>query len=191
MISHKLPASGALYVPGAERIIPTLARLYELAQRKSIPVIATADAHAPRDPEFASWPPHCVAGTLGQWKVTGTLLPGAVAIPNVAGAPIPDAQQIIVEKQTVDVFQTATIARVLEARAARRYVVFGVVTEICVWNAARGLLAAGHAVDIVTDAIASLDVAGRGAASIDEMKKLGARLVTSAEVYSDKTHART
>src|SRR5258705_11341300 len=73
---------GALYVPGAERIIPTLARIYDLAKRKSIPVISSADAHSERDPEFASWPPHCIAGTLGQLKFPCRLLPGAVTMPN-------------------------------------------------------------------------------------------------------------
>lgn len=173
---------GALYVPGAEKIIPTLERLYGIARAKAIPVIATADAHTDRDPEFASWPPHCVAGTLGQLKVTGTLLPGAVAVPNVESASIPDAPQIIVEKQTVDVFQTLTIGRVLQARRAKRYVVFGVVTEICVWNAARGLLAAGHAVDIVTDAVASLDTEGKGRKCLDRLSGMGARFITSSEL---------
>jgi nicotinamidase/pyrazinamidase len=173
---------GALYVPGAEKIIPALERLYALARSRAIPVIATADAHTDRDPEFAAWPPHCVAGTLGQLKIAGTLLAGAVSIPNVASAEIPDAPQLIVEKQTVDVFQTATIHRVLEARPAKRYVVFGVVTEICVWNAARGLLAASHAVDIVTDAVASLDPTGKGRESLDALAVMGARFITSPEL---------
>ncbi len=175
---------GALYVPGAERIVPALERIYDFARRNSLPVVATADAHTQRDPEFQAWPPHCVAGTLGQLKVAGTLLPGAATIANVPGAAVPEAQQVIVEKQTVDVFQTHTIARVLAARPAKRYVVFGVVTEICVWNAARGLLAAGQAVEIVTDAVASLDAPGEGQASLDEMRRLGAKFTKFAELVN-------
>jgi len=173
---------GSLYVPGAEKLIPTLERLYALVRSRAIPVISTLDAHTDRDIEFATWPPHCVAGTLGQLKVAGTLLPGAVTVPNVASAEIPEAPQLIVEKQTIDVFDTTTIRRVLEARPAKRYVVFGVVTEICVWTSARGLLAAGHAVDIVTDAVASLDPNGRGRESLDALAVLGARFITSAEM---------
>ena len=173
---------GALYVPGAERIIATLGRLYALARSRAIPVIATADAHTDRDLEFAAWPPHCVAGTLGQLKVAGTLLAGAAPITNISTAEIPEAQQLIVEKQSVDVFETATIQRVLAARPAKRYVVFGVVTEICVWNAARGLLAAGHAVDIVTDAVASLDPSGKGRESLDALAAMGARFTTTVEL---------
>src|ERR1035438_3916644 len=78
---------GALYVPGAEHLIPTLAKLFASARHRGIPVISTADAHSERDPEFAQWPPHCIVGTLGQAKIPETLLP--------------DGQQVIVEKQTV------------------------------------------------------------------------------------------
>jgi len=57
-----LPA-GALYAPGAERIIPTIARLNRWAGEHSIAVVSTMDAHAENDPEFARWRPHCVVGT--------------------------------------------------------------------------------------------------------------------------------
>jgi len=169
---------GALYVPGAERIIPNLARLYALG----LPVIATADAHADQDPEFAAWPPHCVTGTLGQKKPPETLRTDAVVIPNLPGD-LPsgwqEASQLVIEKQTLDVFETHTIERVLAGRAAKRYLLCGVVTEICVIRAARGLLQRGHRVEIVTDAIAALTAeAGRGA--LDELTGGGATLTTVA-----------
>src|SRR5258708_527735 len=172
---------GALYVPGAEKLIPTFERIYNFARAKQIPVIASVDAHSDRDPEFASWPPHCIAGTLGQAKIPGTLLAGALTIPNRAGAAIPDAPQVIVEKQTIDVFETATMAAVVAARPAKRYVVFGVVTEICVWTTVQGLRKGGHAVEVVTDAIASLDPSGKGRASLDAMASAGASFITTEE----------
>jgi len=45
----------------------------------------------------------------------------------------------------------------LERLSADRYVVYGVVTEVCVRMAAEGLLKTGKPVEIVTDAICSLD----------------------------------
>jgi nicotinamidase/pyrazinamidase len=178
---------GALSVPGAAKLIPTFERIFELARQRQIPVISTADAHSDRDPEFAIWPPHCVAGTLGQAKVSATLLPGAVTVSNCAATPaFHDAPQIIVEKQTVDMFQTVALRDVLAARQAERYVVFGVVTEICVWHAVRGLREMGQAVDVVTDAIASLDSSmddhGKGRAALREMAALGARFITFADL---------
>ena len=49
--------SGALYVPGAERVVPAIARLNAYAAAKRIPLISTVDAHAENDVEFAAWPP--------------------------------------------------------------------------------------------------------------------------------------
>lgn len=169
---------GALYVPGAERIIPNLARLYALGW----PVISTADAHADQDPEFAAWPPHCVSGTLGQKKPAETLRADAVIIPNAPGDLPPGwqgASQLIVEKQTLDAFETQTVERVLAGRAAKRYLLCGVVTEICVIRAARGLLRRGQRVEIVTDAIAAL-TPDAGRAALNELTTAGATLTTVA-----------
>ena len=62
--------AGALYVPGAEHIVPAIARLNHYAAAHGIPVISTTDAHTENDPEFRDWPPHCVAGTTGQARTT-------------------------------------------------------------------------------------------------------------------------
>jgi nicotinamidase/pyrazinamidase len=56
----------------------------------------------------------------------------------------------------VDAFTARNLARVVEMLAADRFVVYGVVTEICVLFAARGLLKYGKLVTIVTDAVAAL-----------------------------------
>jgi len=153
--------SGALSVPGAERIIDTVSRLNRFAAANGIPLVSTMDAHAENDPEFRSWPPHCVAGTLGQHKPDETLLERRVVIPNRDDAfDIAGAQQIVVEKQSVDVFQTRTIPRLLALLHAGRFVVYGVVTEVCVLHAVRGLLKTGKPVTVVTDAIQSLSIDG-------------------------------
>ena len=49
------------------------------------------------------------------------------------------------------------LADLLERFAAERYVVYGVVTEICVKLAAFGLLKTGKRVELVTDAVRSLE----------------------------------
>jgi nicotinamidase/pyrazinamidase len=174
--------SGALSVPRAERIIPVVARLNHHAAAHGIPLVSTMDAHAEDDPEFHSWPPHCVAGTLGQHKPHETLLAHRIVIPNREGLPeIGGAKQIIVEKQSVDVFETRSIESLLHHLRADRYVVYGVVTEICVLNAARGLLKTGKHVTIVTDAIQSLtDEASRSA--LAEIQSAGGKLSKASEI---------
>jgi len=174
--------AGALYVPQAERILPAIARLNRFAAARGIPVISTTDAHAENDPEFASWPPHCIAGTTGQHKAESTLLDKRVVIPNRDCALALDgAQQIIVEKQTVDVFQAPNLARVLERLGAARFVVYGVVTEICVLYAVRGLLKAGKQVVVVTGAIQTLNAEDSGRA-LGEMRALGATLENVSQI---------
>ena len=149
--------AGALYVPGAERVLPVIARLHRYAAAHGIPVISTTDAHTENDPEFKTWPPHCVAGTTGQHKVEATLFERRLVVPNGPGIPaLGGAQQIVVEKQHVNAFTVPNFARVVEHLAADRFVVYGVVTEICVHFAARGLLKYGKPVTIVTDAVAAL-----------------------------------
>jgi nicotinamidase/pyrazinamidase len=181
--------AGTLYVPGAEKIIVPLARLYAAARERGVPVIASADAHREQDPEFAAWPPHCVAGTLGQGKVPETLLAGAVAIPNRAGpgpAGWEQAPQVIIEKQTLDVFDTATIQTALDARPASRYTVFGVVTEICVAHALRGLVDrfGGAKIELVSDAVAALDPQ-QGQQVFEWLVAAGGRLTTVSQIVAD------
>lgn len=134
--------AGALYVPGAEHILPAVAELNRFAAAHRIPLISTVDAHLENDPEFASWPAHCVAGTLGQRKPAETL-----------------TGQRILEKQHVDCFTVPALSALLAELAPTRCVVYGVATDICVFHAARGLADRGYAVEIVADAVRGIDPA--------------------------------
>src|ERR1700693_1972240 len=150
--------SGALYVPGAESIVPQVAVLNRYAAEHGILVVSTMDAHTENDTEFREWPPHCVAGTAGQQKPAATLLEQRTVIPSalqdfaVQGAP-----QILLEKQSVDCFTNANLPALLDQLNVKICVVYGVVTEICVKNAAMGLLKSGRQVQLMTDAVRSLD----------------------------------
>ena len=153
--------SGSLYVPGAEKHIPAIAALNRRATR----LVSTVDAHSENDIEFRTWPPHCIVGTLGQRKPAELLVPG----------------QIIFEKVTTDAFLNPRLLPLLGELGADRYVVYGVVTEICVRFAALGLLATGKPVDVVTDAVEMLNATARDA-FYAEFTGRGGRLVTCATV---------
>ena len=85
-------------------------------------------------------------------------LENGVVVPNVAPVRRLDgAQQILLEKQTLDCFTNVNLRRILDRLGAERYVVYGVVTEICVQLAAFGLLKTGKRVELVTDAVRSLE----------------------------------
>ena len=67
-------------------------------------------------------------------------------------------QQVVFEKQTLDVFDNPQTSELVERLGAdAEYVVFGVVTEYCVRCAAKGFLERGRKVAIVGDAIEALD----------------------------------
>lgn len=172
--------SGALYVPGAEAILPMIARLNRYAVHHGIIVVSTTDAHDENDPEFRQWPPHCVAGTIGQQKPAETLLERRAVIPTTPGVyEIDGAQQIIVQKQALDLFTNPNLPALLER--ASRYVVYGVVTEYCVRCAVLGLLKTGKPVEMVTDVIRTLkDDDGRR--TIEEFTAAGGVLTTAERV---------
>jgi nicotinamidase/pyrazinamidase len=178
-LDFMVPA-GALYVPGAESLLDRIAVLNRYAASQDIPVISTTDAHSEDDPEFKVWPHHCVVGTTGQQKCTVTLLEKRLVIPNAPCAPaVAGIQQIIVEKQTIDSLSNVNLPAILRHLAAHRYVVYGVVTEICVKSAVAGLLKTGARVEVVTDAIRSLSDEA-GAKALAQFTAGGCTLTTTS-----------
>lgn len=163
--------AGALYVPGAERIVPVVAEL----NRRAPLVISTMDAHSEDDPEFQVYPHHCVVGTTGQQKPAATLMDKRTVIP----ARLEGARQLILEKQKLDCFTNPHLMPLLAELNADRYVVYGVVTEICVRFAAFGLLKSGKRVELVTDAVKALDESA-ATKMFAEFTAAGGRLTTFA-----------
>ena len=175
--------AGALYVPGTERIVGNVARLNRYAAAHDIPVISDMDAHSENDPEFRDWPAHCVAGTFGQAKPQATLLEKRVVVPSKAKLiEWPSGmQQILLEKQSLDAFSNPQLPGFLQSLGADRFVVYGVVTEICVKCAVKGLLRTGKRVELVTDAVRHLNE-DEAQQTMRELEKAGGALVTTAEI---------
>jgi nicotinate phosphoribosyltransferase len=178
--------TGALYVPGAEQIIPNLSKLMTCARHNNIPVLSSADAHQPDDPSFAQWPPHCVVGTPGQRRIPETQFPDSTVIPNRPGMFTPprnwSGQFVIeIEKQDYSVAGNANFDAILAALGRSHFVVFGVATEYCVRDSVFSLRRLQIPVDLVIDAIKPItEEAGRKA--IEDMVAVGVRLVTTEEV---------
>ena len=180
---------GKLYVPGAEKLIPNLDRLTEQARKDRVFLVSDACIHAPDDPEFQRFPPHCVRGTSGAEIIPQTIAKRFLILPNRREATVPldltPYQQVVLEKQTLDVFDNPLTETVLE-RLKRftdpdaEFFVFGVVTEYCVRCVAKGLLERGRRVALVEDAIKTLK-AEDGESALAEMKSRGARMVTTRQ----------
>jgi nicotinamidase/pyrazinamidase len=180
-IDFLFPA-GALYVPGAEKIVERVAKLNRYAISQGITVISTMDAHAEDDPEFKIYPHHCVAGTIAQHKPAATLIEKCVVVPNaIQELDIEAGRQVLLEKQKLDCFTNVNLRPLLERLSADRYVVYGVVTEICVRYAAFGLLETRKRVELVTDAVRSLTEEA-GSRTLGEFVAAGGILTTIAQI---------
>ena len=183
---------GKLYVPGAERLLPNIQRLTTAARENKVFLVSHGCYHVPDDPEFAAFPPHCLQGTTGADFVPEALTEKVLRIPNNPNAAIPEDlssyQQILLEKQTLDIFQSRHADTLLQRLPAdANYVVFGVVTEYCVRLAAKGLLARGRRVSIVQDAIKTLsDKAAQDTTA--ELLRLGATFITTDQALHSLSH---
>jgi nicotinamidase/pyrazinamidase len=189
-VDFMLP-NGRLYVPHAEEIIPNLAKLMLWARHHRIPIISSADTHAPDDPEFAQWPPHCVVGTPGQRRIAETLFPDAVVVENRPGAfeaPQEWVGQLVVEKRLYDFTTNVNFDAILASLGQPRFVVFGVATEYCVLSAVLALRKRNLPVALVLDAVKPITEEG-GRKAIEEMVAAGAELVTTAEVCNPAPHS--
>jgi nicotinamidase/pyrazinamidase len=179
---------GKLYVPGAEKLLPNIRRLTDAARQGQVFLVSHGCYHTPDDPEFTIFPPHCVRGTPGASLVPEALTERVVTVPNEATASLPDDlssyQQIVLEKQTLDIFQSAHADKLVKRFGPEvAFVVFGVATEHCVRFAAKGLLERGRRVSVARDAIETLS-SDDGNRTIAELQALGARFITTDQALA-------
>jgi nicotinamidase/pyrazinamidase len=177
---------GKLYVPGAEKLLPNIRKLTDAARRDEVFLVSHGCFHSANDPEFNQFPPHCLKGTPGAEFVPEALADRFVRVENDANSGLPadlsKYQQIVLEKQTLDIFETR-YADVLVDRLGdtAEFVVFGVVTEYCVSYAVKGLLKRNRKVAVVRDAIETL-APEIGSKTLADFRNLGAKLVTTDEI---------
>jgi nicotinamidase/pyrazinamidase len=191
-------SDGRLYVPGAEEILPQLARLTREGRRRGLRLWGSVDHHTLDDAEIAAapdfvetYPPHCLAGTPGAAKVDATRVVDPLW---VDGSPVDPARllehggEVIFRKQRFDVFTNPNTEAALRVLRPDEIVVFGVALDVCNRHAIEGMLARGHRVAAVTDATRPIrkDVGER---LLADWARRGVRLVTSAALL-DETQSR-
>jgi nicotinamidase/pyrazinamidase len=179
---------GKLYVPGAERLLPNIRKLTNAARQGRVFLVSHGCYHAKDDPEFQTFPPHCIKGTEGAAFVPEALTDKVVVVPNDPSAVVPKDlspyQQILFEKQTLDIFASRHANKFMKRFGDDvEFVVFGVVTEYCVRLAAKGLLDRGRRVSVVEDAIATLK-AQDGERTVAELRDLGVRFFSTDDALA-------
>src|SRR5271165_2476049 len=190
-VDFMLPG-GKLYVPGAERLLPNIRELTNAARQGRVFLVSHGCYHTKDDPEFQTFPPHCIKGTPGSAFVPEALTDKVVTVPNEASATLPRDlsryQQILLEKQTLDIFESRHAAKLLKQFGDDiEFVVFGVVTEYCVRFAAKGLLDRGRHVSVVQDAIETLSPQAAQDTTA-ELRALGATFITTDQALYAISH---
>ena len=163
---------GALPVPNADEIRPTLQKLTKLAKEQKIPVLKLCDAHDGTEPEMIGnggpFPLHCLNETEGAATLRETA----------------HAKAIVFEKQTYDAFTNPALEEWLKKNKVTEAWVYGVVGNICVEAAVTGLRKLGITTYVFENAVTWMDMeAGvfcQGAddkeTSVKRLRALGAHL---------------
>jgi len=184
-------SDGKLYVPGAEEILGALARLTRHARARGIRLWGSIDFHSLADAEISAtpdfdetYPPHCLAGTPGAAKVDATRVVDPLWVDGELVDParlLEHRGEVVFRKQRFDVFSNPNAERALAALVPEEVIVFGVAQDVCNRYAIEGMLARGHRVVAVRDAMRPIR-AEAGARLLDEWSQRGVRIVTTREL---------
>lgn len=187
-------ADGRLYVPGAEEIIPNLARLTAHAHASQVRIVASADDHEPSHAEISerpdfteTFPPHCMRGTPGQQKIPETALVNPVVIEPrrqdeaaLRERVAKHSGDILFHKYRFDVFSNPNVAPVVELLDPTDVVLYGVALDVCDRYAVDGLLdrRPQTRISLVTDATKAI-APDRVASLLEGWTRRGVRLITT------------
>jgi nicotinamidase/pyrazinamidase len=187
---------GRLYVPGAERIIPNLARLSGAAHARGIRVVASADDHVPGHVELSdrpdyqrTFPPHCLRGTPGQAKIAETQLRDPLLLEPDSALDIERVHahrgDVLLHKHFFDVFTSPNASRLLELLDPVAITVYGVALDVCVRFAVEGIRARrpDTILRVVSDACRAL-VPERGEQLLERWKSQGVALITTDQALT-------
>jgi len=157
--------AGTLYCGDAAReIIPQIKERVEREKAEGAAVFFTQDSHAPDDPEFEMFPPHCVAGSEEEVIIDelSDLMEGA---------------RIIKKRRYSAFFDTDLEAQLVKA-GPERVVVMGDCTDICVLYTVADLRNRDYAVEVPANCVASFD-AEQHAWALGHMEKILGATITN------------
>jgi len=150
----------------ARRIIPNIQRLVEQELAQGSAVFFICDNHAPDDPEFKMFPPHCIEGTIE-----------AEVIPELAKYP-----GEVITKRRYSAFFGTTLEERLNKLKPQKLIVCGVCTNICVLHTVANARNRDWEVEVPADCVTSFDERAHEFALEHMEKVLGANLTSIGEV---------
>jgi len=146
----------------ARRIIPNVQRRLERELAQGSTVFFVCDHHAPDDPEFNMFPPHCIEGTVE-----------IEVIPELA-----KYKGEIIPKRRFSAFFDTPLDRKLKQLKPEKLIVFGVCTDICVMHTVANARNRDYEVEVPVDCVASFDEKAHQFALEHMERVLGAKLTS-------------
>lgn len=140
MLNDFLAPTGAMPLPGGDRLYEPIRRLLGAARAHGSPVIWVCDTHPPGDREFDKRSVHCLAGTWGA-QVVDALQP-------------PDDEYRVLKRRYSGFYETDLDLRLREL-GVQHVILTGVVTNICVRSTAHDAFFRGYDVIVVQDCVAA------------------------------------
>jgi len=159
-------------------VVPGLNNVIHAFEKSRLPIFFTRDWHPPNHISFrrrgGPWPPHCIQGSVGAGFHPDLRVPSNAVIISKGD----DAS-----KEAYSGFQGTNLKTRLKNLAVDEVVIGGLTTDYCVRQTALDALQEGLAVDVLEDCVRAVDVrVGDGARALTEMRKAGAKVMSSSEV---------
>jgi nicotinamidase/pyrazinamidase len=173
--------AGGLSVADGDAVVPVINKEIARAQEAGARVVYTADWHPESTPHFAKdggiWPVHCVAGTWGAEFHPDLVVDGPVVRKGTNGED--GYSGFTMKDPESDETMPTELAQLLRDWEVTRVVVTGLATDYCVKGTALDGITEGFTVELITDAVRSVDlVEGDGAAALEEVEAAGGTLVS-------------
>ena len=156
----------------ARRIIPNVQALLEQELAQNSKVFFLCDHHAPDDPEFKMFPPHCIEETVE-----------AELIPELA-----QYQGEVIPKRRFSAFFDTPLEEKLVKLKPEKLIVCGVCTDICVMHTVADARNRDYQVEVPVDCVASFDEKAHHSALEHMERILGAKLtnIMTGQVHLPK-----
>lgn len=159
---------GNLYSPRYDPVVPRLHEHLAASEARGVPIVFLVDTHAPDDPEFAMFPPHCVEGS-GEDEV----------VPELKGFA---DRGTVVRKHTFSGFRGTDLDTVLGRLRPEVIEVAGLCTDICVLHTVYDLKVRGYEVLVHKDLVETYDAPGHDAEEFNRFALAHVRDVLGARV---------
>ncbi len=154
-------AGGSCYQPEATEAAKNIRRLFAWARKRQTPVLSTVVRVKDGRKSPLSDTPHCIEGSDGEKRISGTLMRRYVDMGMRGSTDLPDDifqvyQQVIIEQRSTDIFQHVRAERLLSELQVDTFVVCGAGSAGGVAEAVIGLRQRNFKVILAADAILDL-----------------------------------